>query len=296
MSRRLVVAAAAVLAGACVLGGCGDTAGSESGEAPQVVAALYPYAYVAERVAGHAAAVSNLTASGAEPHDLELSPQQVADLTEADVVIYQQGFQPAVDEAVGQDGDGRLIEVSAVAPLADTGAGPGDPHLWLDPTRLVPVASAVADQLAGVDPDGAAEYAANAGDLIAELRRLDADFRSGLADCERDVFVTSHAAFGYLALRYGLEMVPIAGITPDSEPSPARLAELRDLVDREGVTTVFAETLADPAIAETLATEAGVQVAVLDPVEGLGDDNEDADYFSLMRANLSALRKANGCR
>jgi zinc transport system substrate-binding protein len=183
-----------------------------------------------------------------------------------------------------------------VAPLADTGAGPGDPHLWLDPTRLVPVASAVADQLAGVDPDGAAEYAANAGDLIAELRRLDADFRSGLADCERDVFVTSHAAFGYLALRYGLEMVPIAGITPDSEPSPARLAELRDLVDREGVTTVFAETLADPAIAETLATEAGVEVAVLDPVEGLGDDNEDADYFSLMRANLSALRKANGCR
>lgn len=296
MWRLLAAAGAAVLGGSCLLGACGGTAGSDPDQSPRVVAALYPYAYVAERVAGDAAGVRNLTAPGAEPHDLELSPQQVADLAQADLVIYQQGFQPAVDEAVEQNPEGRLIEVAAVSPPAATGAEADDPHLWLDPTRLVPVAGAVADQLAELDPGRAAEYAANADDLVADLRDLDADFRSGLADCERDVFVTSHAAFGYLARRYDLQMVPIAGITPNSEPSPARLAELRDLVDDQGVTTVFTETLADPAVAETLAGEAGVDVAVLDPVEGLTDDNEDADYLSLMRANLSALRKANGCR
>jgi zinc transport system substrate-binding protein len=313
------VALLGTLSAALLLAACGGSAsGPSSGDGPTVVAGFYPFAYVAERVAGEHASVTNLTQSGAEPHDLELSPRQVAELTEADLVIYEAGFQPALDDTVEENVEGDTLEVTDVAALADTGETDGhdhgdhhgdhhgddhgseeghlDPHIWQDPTRLVPVAEAAADRLADVDPDHADAYRANADALVADLTALDQEFESGLADCDRRTFVTSHSAFGYLAQRYDLELVPIAGLTPDSEPSPARLAELRDLVEEKGVTTIFTERLADPAIARTLAEEAGVEVGVLDPIEGLTDETADEDYVSLMRANLDALARANGCR
>ncbi|MGH3384275.1 MAG: metal ABC transporter substrate-binding protein [Nocardioidaceae bacterium] len=279
---------------AALLAGC-DGASSASDDGPVVVAAFYPFAYVAERVAGDTGTVANLTAPGVEPHDLELSPQQVASLSEADLVVYEKTFQPAVDDAVEQNVDGATVEVTEVAPLEDTTATDGDPHVWLDPTKLVPVAEAVADELAKADPDNADSYRSQAEELVADLEALDQEFASTLAGCERQAFVTSHEAFGYLALRYDLEMISIAGISPDAEPSPARLAELRDVVQHEGITTVFTETLVDPAIAETLAAEADVETGVLDPVEGLTDETKDEDYLSLMRSNLTVLAKANDC-
>lgn len=292
---------------ALVAAGCGGSAGSSPGE-PTVQAAFYPFAYVAAEVAGTHASVDNLTAAGAEPHSLELSPQQVAEIAEADLVVYQHGFQPAVDDAVEQTAEGAVVDVAEVAGLEDTGVGHDhgdetevhddelDPHLWLDPTKLVPVAEAVAEQLAEANPAHADAYRANAEALVERLTALDQEFARTLAGCERHAFVTSHAAFGYLAHAYDLEMISIAGVSPDAEPSPARLAELRDTVVEHGVTTVFTETLTDPAVARTLADEAGVEVDVLDPVEGLTERTADEDYFSLMRANLRALAEANGCR
>jgi zinc transport system substrate-binding protein len=283
---------------AVVLASCGDANAGAGNGGPEVVAAFYPFAYVAERVAGEHASVTNLTTAGAEPHDLELSPRQVVELGEADLVVYEEGFQPAVDDAVEQDVDSEPVEVTEVSPLAHTGSSAvtdPDPHVWLDPTRLVPVADAVAERLAQLDPDHAEAYRANAESLAADLAGLDEEFRAGLAECDRRAFVTSHAAFGYLADRYDLEMVAIAGLDPDAEPSPARLAELREVVTEEGVTTVFSETLVNPAVAETLADAAGVEVDVLDPVEGLSDATAEEDYLSLMRANLTALTEANGC-
>lgn len=308
-----VATTATLLALTAPLAGCGGGTGSEP-DGPTVEAAFYPYAYVAAEVAGAHASVDNLTAAGAEPHSLELSPQQVAEIAEADLVVYQQGFQPAVDDAVEQAAEGSVVDVAEVAGLEDTGVGHDhaegdaahaeeaaddgelDPHLWHDPTKLVPVAQAVAEQLVEADPAHAAAYRANAESLVERLTALDRELAGTLADCERHTFVTSHAAFGYLAHAYDLEMISIAGVSPDAEPSPARLAELRDVVADHGVTTVFTETLTDPAIAETLADEAGVEVDVLDPIEGLTEQTEDEDYFSLMRGNLRALAEANGCR
>jgi zinc transport system substrate-binding protein len=293
MLRWLGAFLGALLSGA-LLAGCDATA--VSGPGTSVVAAFYPYAYVAQRVAGARATVVNLTAPGAEPHDLELSPQQVAEIAEADVVVYERGFQPAVDDAVEQNAAGDVVEVSRVVRLDP--AAPGhtrDPHIWQDPTKLAAVAQAVAGSLERTDPRHAADYRRNAADLVGDLRTLDRQFRRGLAHCRRHSFVTSHAAFAHLAGRYGLRMVPIAGISPDVEPSPARLARLEQLVEAEHVTTIFTETLSSPAIARTLADEAGVRTAVLDPIEGLPSQSSGEDYFSLMHANLAALRRANGC-
>lgn len=321
-SRMLVVPAVAAL----TLAACG---GSDSGASsgPTVVASFYPLAFVAEQVAGDHAQVENLTQPGAESHDLELTGQQVGEVSDADLILFLHGFQPSVDAAVEQNAQERALEVSELVELIpdqegaehaeeehaeeageehaeepaeeheehDHGDLEGDPHIWLDPANMQAIATAVADRLAEVDPDNAEAYQANADTLSSELDTLDQEFETGLAQCERTVFVTSHQAFGYLADRYGLEQVGIAGMEPDAEPSPERLAEVHQVVQDEGVTTIFYERLVSPKVAETLATDLGVQTAVLDPIEGLTDDTSDEDYLTLMRANLAALQEANGC-
>jgi zinc transport system substrate-binding protein len=130
-----------------------------------------------------------------------------------------------------------------------------------------------------------------------QLTALDADYRAGLADCERDIVVTSHEAFGWLVRRYGLRQAGVAGIDPESEPGPERLADLADLVQRTGTTTVFTEDLVSPKVAETLAREAGVHTKTLSPLEGLTGRQRDkgATYVSVMRTNLKKLRAALAC-
>ena len=139
---------------------------------------------------------------------------------------------------------------------------------------------------------------APARDLASRLRALDEDFRVGLADCERRELVTTHDAFGYLADRYGLEVIPITGISPEAEPSPQDLEAVADLVEERGVTTVYTEPLLSPEIGETVAREAGATTAELNPLEGLTEDElaRGEDYFSVMEANLDALREGLGCR
>jgi zinc transport system substrate-binding protein len=284
-----------------VLAGC-DALASDADDGPQVVASFYPLAYVAQRVVGDHATVTNLTAPGLEPHDLELSPRQVADLSVADLVVFEKGFQPSVDEAVDQNAEGTTLNVADVVPLEDTGAPTedgsdlaGDPHVWLDPTLLEPVADKVATDMARIDPRHASAYRRNAAALDADLRQLDSAYRRGLRHCARSEFVTSHAAFGYLARRYGLTMIAIAGLSPDVEPSPQHIAQIQDLITSHGITTVFSEVLGSKKYADTLAHDVGVKAAVLDPIEGLPSEDSHKDYLSLMRANLTALEEANGC-
>ena len=186
--------------------------------------------------------------------------------------------EPAEDGAVVDDGHGH---------------GAADPHFWLNPTLLAAVGLEVADALAAADPEHADDYAANAAALEADLTALDEEYAAGLASCERDVIVTAHAAFGHLTERYGLEQVGISGLDPDTEPSPARLREIRDVATEHDVTTIFTEALLDPAVAETLAADLGLETAVLDPVESR--TSADADYRDVMDANLEALRAALGC-
>jgi zinc transport system substrate-binding protein len=289
---------------ASLLSGCSRSGSAAEVDRVSVVASFYPLAEAASKVGGDLVSVQNLTPPGVEPHDLELAPDDIEAIANADVIVYLGGgFQPAVEDALAEaEGAVTVDALNAVA----TNAAPAseaeegltvDPHVWLDPARYEEIVRAVADALAKADPANEATYAANAQAYIAQLAALDEEFRAGLSDCERTTIVTSHEAFGYLADAYGLTQVGILGLSPEAEPDPRRLAELRDLVEREGVTTIFAEELVSPKVAETLANEAGVQVAVLNPIESLTDAEEQAgeDYLSLMRENLDTLRRALDC-
>jgi zinc transport system substrate-binding protein len=293
---------------ASLLAACGSDA--QSGD-PRVVASFYPYAFVAEQVGGTHVEVDNLTSPGVEPHDVELKPKQVGAVQAADLVVFQRGFQSAVDDAVDQadlPGD-DVLDVAKVVRLEESHVehsheehaeesheeGSHDPHTWLDPTTMITVARAVEERLSDADPDHASAFAANTRRLERELTRLDTAFADGLKTCRTRTIVTSHAAFHYLAERYRLTQVPIAGIDPTNEPTPAQLADISSLVKRENITTIFAEELVSPAIAETVARETGATTATLDPIEGLGDNGGDETYLTLMRRNLDAIRTANGC-
>jgi zinc transport system substrate-binding protein len=184
--------------------------------------------------------------------------------------------------------DGHEGEEHADEPAAD-------PHFWLDPLRLAAVGDALAERLAEIAPDDADAFERNAADLRADLEALDQEIETGLAGCAVPTLVTAHDAFGYFADRYGLEVHGITGLSPTQEPEPAQLAEIADLVADEGVTTVYTETLVDPAVAETVAAEAGVRTAVLDPVEGVTEASAGEDYLEVMRANLATLREGQSC-
>jgi zinc transport system substrate-binding protein len=283
-----------LFAAAC--GGDDDPAASR----PRVAASFFPLAEAAQAVGGDLVEVSNLTPAGTEPHDLELTSRQVDQLQDAALVLFAgRGFQPAVEEIVA-DRDGPSVDLLAALPLVkaeDDEAGEVDPHFWLDPTLMSLAVDEIERALTEVAPEHAGTFAANADAYRGRLADLDAEFQSALANCARRVIVTSHAAFTYLAHRYDLEQVPIAGLSPESEPTPQRLAELADLIAEHGVTTVFYEALVDPAVAETLAREAGVGTAVLNPIEGLSAEDAEAgkDYAAVMRDNLAALTAALGC-
>jgi zinc transport system substrate-binding protein len=285
----LLIVALAVGSALVFLGdkGRGDTASSAAiPPHSHIVAAFYPVAFAAEQL-DPSAQVENLTPPGAEPHDLEVTPQDVRDLQSADLVLLLgRGFQPQLESAAGTG--------PAVVKLLDTpglDVRPGDPHVWLDPHRYALIIAQIARRL-GPRAD------ANARRLIARLDGLDAEYRSGLADCERHEIVTSHEAFGYLAPRYGLEQVAISGISPEAEPTPGSLQDAVDAVRRTGATTVFTEPLVSPKLADTVARETGAKTVVLNPIEGLTAEQQShgEDYFSLMRENLAALRGALGCR
>jgi zinc transport system substrate-binding protein len=286
-----------LLAAVLLLGATGCAAFSDdAGGRISVAAAFYPLAFVAQRVGGEAVRVTNLTEPGREPHDLELDLRSTAEVADADLVLEERGFQPAVDDAVDEVAEGRVLDVADVVDLRTSTEDPDtkDPHFWQDPLLMAQLSNAVEHTLSDIDPQHAATYRANAGALVAELDQLSSDYEQGLTGCALDTVVVSHDAFAYLG-RFGLHIEGIAGLSPDAEPTPADLARLEKLVTEEGITTVFSERLASPRMAQTLADDLGIRTAVLDPIEGLSDQTADEDYLSLMRQNLAALEKANRC-
>lgn len=294
MRLILILVLAVTLAVGVACSPASDRAGGADDGTIRVVASFYPLFEAAERTGTGRAAVTNLTPPGAEPHDVELSPDQVDELLDADVALYVGGgFQPAVEEIAARREQHTVNVLAEVAP-GDT----EDPHVWLDPVQMAEIVDIVATALAEADPAGATGYEQRAEDYRREIEDLHSRFEDGLADCELRTFVTTHAAFGHLARRYGLVERSIAGLAPESEPDPARLAELEDLIAREGVTTVFTEPLVSPRVAQTVARETGARVAVLDPLEGLTPEATEAgsSYVSLMEENLEALRDALRCR
>lgn len=278
-----MLAAAAVACAGC--GGSEQSSGKQSSGKQSVVASFYPLAFAAQEIGGANVRVRNLTPPGAEPHDLEVTPGDVEELRDADLVLLLgDDFQPQLEDAAG-DGD-RVVHVLDTPGLR---LDHGDTHVWLDPLRYALIVERVGRALGR---PGAAR------DLTQRLRTLDREYRDGLAECERREIVTSHEAFAYLAERYGLEQISVAGSSPEGEPSPRDLERVVDAVRETGATTVFTEPLVSARLAETVARETGAKTAVLNPIEGLTEDEQErgADYFSVMRANLAALRKALSCR
>jgi zinc transport system substrate-binding protein len=282
---------------------CSEQEGAGEDGAIDVVTTVYPLAYATERVGGDAVTVTNLTPPGGEPHDLELAPDDLERLAGADlVVLIGGGFQPAVEEAIEAASPAVVLDaaegVGRSSSTDELEAGGGeDPHVWLDPLIYADIADRISSALGGIDPARAESIAERSATLRTELESLDDEFRVGLEDCRTRVMFTSHEAFGYLADAYGLEQRPLAGLSPEAEPDPARLADLAAQARASGATTVFTEDLVPAEVAQTLATEAGLVTARLSPLEGLTDEQAaaGADYLSVMRDNLESLRDGLAC-
>ncbi|MDA1169359.1 MAG: zinc ABC transporter substrate-binding protein [bacterium] len=261
----------------------------------QVVASFYPLAHMAEQVGKERVDVLNLTPAGSEPHDADPSPRDVATLQNAQMFLYNgAGLEPWVSHLLPEltQKGVRIVEATKDVPLLA-----GDPHVWLDPLLVKEQVNTIASVFASVDAQHATEYRENARIYTQELEALHQEFTKGLATCVRRDIVTSHAAFAYMVKRYELNMIPIAGLSPEEEPTPARLAEISNLVEDSGVTHIFFETLVSPRLAETIANETGAQVLALNPLEGLSDEEiaTGKTYISVQRENLHALKIALGC-
>lgn len=317
---RLTALPLTIAAGALLLSACGGT--STAGDGPSaaddgaasVVTAFYPLEYAARQVGGDAVTVTSLTPPGVEPHDLELTAAQVAEIASAELVLYIKGFQPAVDEAIAQQAADRAIDVTSgltllageahseeeVAAHSEEEAahsdeeGASDPHVWLDPANMAAIGTLIGERIAELSPDAAATVEGNSAAFAQAMNDLDAQFAEGLAQCASRDLVVSHEAFGYLAAAYDLTQVGISGLSPEAEPSPARMREVADLVRANGVSTIYYETLVDPKVAQTIADETGAKTAVLDPLEGLVEGST-ADYSSVMADNLATLIAGQSC-
>jgi zinc transport system substrate-binding protein len=296
-----IVSGAAVL---LLVTGCagdptGDSASSDAATLT-VAASFYPLEYVAEHVGGDHVNMIALAPPGVEPHDLELSPSAVRELSQSDLVLYLKGLSPAVDDAVANS-DATSLDAADVVSLRPAVAGGEeegeeplafDPHFWLDPTLLAQYATAVGEEFGKLDPANADTYTANAEALVTTLNGIDSDYSAGLTQCERRDIVTAHQAFAYLAARYDLNQIGIAGIDPEAEPSPKRLLEIRNVVEQTGTTTIFTESLVNTAVADSIAKDTGATTAVLDPIESVLNDD---DYATVMARNLDTLRTALAC-
>lgn len=307
------VAAATVL-GLGTLTACSDSsAATGNTDKFDVVASFYPMAFLAEQIGGKYVHVTSLTEPGQEPHDLEISAQQTAQLQESDAVLYLKGLQPSVDDAVAQSEVKTKIDAATLTSLEEHGnevgghaaehddahgeeSGGKDPHIWLDPVRYAEVAKGVGAAFEKADPDHADTYKTNTEELVMKLGALDDQFKDGLGDTRTKVFITTHAAFGYLAERYGLTEEAISGLDPESEPSGARVRELEKMAKADGVSTVFYETLVSDKTAKTIAKDANLKTDVLDPIEGITSRSRGKDYFSVQEANLKALQTALGAK
>ncbi|MFJ8807779.1 zinc ABC transporter substrate-binding protein [Streptomyces sp. NPDC102490] len=323
--RRIsgIAVTAATALGLGTLSACSsDSSAAGNTDKFDVVASFYPMEYLAEQIGGDHVNVTTLTEPGQEPHDLELSAKQTAQMGEADAVLYLKSLQPAVDEAIGQSDVKTKIDAASLTKLEDHGTvehdhGHGgeehadehaeeehaeggehalDPHVWLDPVKYAEIAEGVAKSFEKADPDHADDYRKNAEALAKKLSGLDTAYKDGLKNTATKVFFTNHAAFGYLAERYGLTQEAINGLDPESEPSPARIKELQQEARADGVTTVFYETLVSDKTAKTLAKDAGLKTDVLDPLEGITDKSKGEDYVGVMESNLKALETALGAK
>ncbi len=269
----------------------------------QVVTSFYPLYFFAQQIGGDRADVTNIVPAGAEPHDYEPTSQDMATMERSQLIILNGGGLEAwADNLSRNTNTVKTTIVTAGEGLATAQVTEGnrtvtDPHVWLDPPLAEKMIERIAQGFERVDPVNAEYYKTNAGVLEAKLIALDTKYKLGLGMCAEKSIITSHAAFGYLATTYGLNQVPIAGLSPDAEPSPSQLADIVQFAKTNQVKYIFFESLASPKLSQTIATEVSAQTLVLNPLEGLSDEDlaKGEDYFSVMYDNLTHLQTALAC-
>lgn len=306
-TRRTALALTGLGLGAALLAACGEGTAEDSGGL-SVVTSAYPLSYLIQRIGGDLVTLTDLTTPGADAHGLELSVKQTMAVQEAALVVQIPGFQAALDDALSSASADNALDVSTVVDLLPVGDdahheegetgeeesheghdhGPTDPHFWHDPTLMATLGDAIAERLAALSPDDADTFTEAAATLRTELEELDAELAAQFEEVPGErPFVTSHTAYTYLARRYDLHQIGIAGVDPEAEPSPQRLLALEEVVKEEGVTTIFFESTASPKVARTLAQNLGIESAELHNLET--QESDGADYPAVMRENCTAL-------
>lgn len=263
---------------------------------PIIVTSFYPLYYFTTQIVGDKAEVYNITPAGAEPHDYEPTTADMIRIEDSRLLILNGVKLEAWGDKIKDTIKGSntvVVEVGTV--LAQQMP---DPHIWLSPVLAKKEVAAILNQLKIIDPDNAATYQSDALKLEDELDRLHQEYLTGLRSCSKKVIITAHAAFGHLAREYGLRQVPIAGLSPDEEPSPQKLVEVAAFARKNEVTAIFFESLVSPKFSETIAHEIGAKTFVLNPIEGLSDTEIAAGhtYLTEMQANLATLKNALTCR
>jgi zinc transport system substrate-binding protein len=282
------------------------TSGLSFAAKPTIVTTVYPLYDFTKQVVGDKADVVLLVPAGAEPHDWEPAPADMIKIKNAKLFIYNgAGMETWIDKLQGSVLKGKKVVKASdyvtvlSAQFTEEGepapAGAIDPHIWLDPVNVQAIVQEIANAVSEMDPANGDYYKSNANHYIAELQVLDQDYQT-LSNAPRKQIVTSHAAFGYMAKRYGLQQVAIMGLAPDAEPTPQRMAEVIRYVKANGIKYIFFETLVSPKLSEVIANEAGAQTLVLNPIEGLTDEEiaQGANYITEMRMNLTNLKIALG--
>ena len=317
MQKGLLLLGTVVLS--VLLTACGGQEKKEasSNEKIQVMTTFYPMYEFTKQVVGDKGDVELLIPAGTEPHDFEPSAKDLAKISDSDVFVYNSpeletwtdNLTDTIDtkqtEIIQASKDIKLMEGTEhdheEAHDHDTQEHEEhghshelDPHVWLDPALAIKEVETIRDQLSKKYPDDKAAFEKNAASYIDELKKLDEEFQTAFKDAKNKTFVTQHAAFGYLANQYGLTQEAITGISPDQEPSPSRLSELKHYVDDNQVKVIYFEENASSKVAETLSKETGVKLEVLNPLESLTDKQikDGEDYLSVMRENLAALKES----
>jgi zinc transport system substrate-binding protein len=281
-----------------------NSATTDSNGKLQVVATYYPLNDFTKNIGKDKVDVSNMTPAGSEPHDYEPSPKALADAQKAPVFIYNGGHMEPWVNGFLHDYKNTAVKASeginlmTVRAEGNSAEQVQDPHFWLDPVLAQSIVDNIRDGLSKADPANKDFYAKNASNYKMQLAALDADYRNGLSQCSFHTVISSHDAFSYLGKRYNLDIASIAGLSPEEEPSAAKLAELSQLVKDKGIQYIFFESLVSPRLADTIATETGAKTLVFDPIEGLSDEDQQQgkNYLTVQRENLNNLRSSLACK
>lgn len=265
-----------------------------------VTASFYPLAYFAQEIGGDKVSVFNVTPAGSEPHDFEPTPQDLANVFNSKLFIYNgAGLEPWVDKIIPdlQNKKVTLVKASTGVDIIGSGAQT-DPHIWLDPVLAQQIGTNIRDGLIAVDPQNSAFYTQNSDNLILKLTALDQQYQKSLSHCQQTDIFTSHQAFAYLAKRYNFKSNSITGLSPNEEPSPQTMADLVNLIKEKKVKYVLTETLVSTKLSDTLAEEAKVTTLVFNPLEGLtpNDLKDGQDYFSIQQQNIKNISTALQCQ